>query len=305
MRLALFFCVCEGEYEIAWEALVSLLRSCKQHEVALFILDDASPSRVGKRLAERVKSERDMPIECIELEKSLGFRGTAWRAFHGLAQIAKAARNFDLVIKIDADALVLREDLGAFIATACPDGRGLYGELRAMRWRDRLLYAADQLPAGFTREAVDGVIQHKWKLARRKPVWWADVGRRAFRNGFRFGYIGGCFWFLGGQTLATLHGAGLLDRDQAQHGFVFNDDLLLTTAVLGIGHPVVDLATLSPSFGGTMSMSERFPLDEVLRRRPFVVHPLKNNPEAWQRREQLRTHFPGLWPAPASMREMS
>jgi hypothetical protein len=291
--------VCEGEFEVGWEALRSLLAACKDHDLELFFLDDGSPSRVGRRLAERLKAERELPTECIELEKSLGFRGSAVRAFTGLAHIARSGKAFDAVIKIDADALVLREDLGAFIAAACRDGRGLFGEQHAMRARDRVLYAADQLPAGFTREVVDGTIQRRWRLSRLKPVWWADLGRKALLNGFKFQYIPGCFWFLGGQTLAALDAAGHLRRDQATHGFVFNDDLLLTTAVLAIGHPIVDLATLSPSFGGTMGMSERTPLDEVLRRRPFVVHPLKNNPQAWQRRQELRTHFPALVSEPA------
>ena len=299
MKLAVFMVVCEGEYEVGWEAALSLLRSCKEHDLSLFFLDDGSPSHVGRRLGERLQAERVFPTEYIELEKSLGFRGSARRAFLGLQHIARSGKNFDVVVKIDADALVLREDLGDFIASACPDGRGLFGEQHAMRWRDRLLYVADQLPAGFNRQVIDGTIQRRWRLSRTKPVWWSDLARRALRNGFRFQYIPGCFWFIGGQTLFTLDAAGFLERDQTVHGFVFNDDLLLTTAVLAVGHPIVDLATLTPSFGGTMGMSERVPLDEVIRRRPFVVHPLKNKPEAWKRREELREHFPGLLPEPA------
>lgn len=288
MKLALFMKVCEGEYDIAWDALTSLAQSCKGADITLFVLDDASPSRVGKRLADKFHETTHNPVDCLELPRSLGFRGSAQRAFLGLDRIASSGEEFDIVVKIDSDALVVRDDLGDFLEKSCPNGLGLYGEGREMRGRDRLLFLADYLPMGFKRESIDGVIQRKWQLSRTYPVWWSDVGTRALLNGFRFHFIPGCFWYLGGKTLQKLKEVGYLSRDQSNYGFVFNDDLLLTTAVYAINHPVVDLTTISPHWQESMAMSEDTPLAVVKQLHPYVVHPLKDRPKAWERRRELK-----------------
>ena len=289
MKLALFMTVCEGEYEMALDALISFIQSCQGADITLFVLDDASPSRVGKRLADKFHEMTQNPVDCLDMPQSLGFRGTAQRTFLGLTRIASSGEEFDMIVKIEADALVVRDDLGTFMEKTCPNGLGLYGERYTMRWRDRVLFLADFLPMGFKRELVDGVIQRQWQLSRTSPVWWSDFGMRALLNGFQFDYIPCCFWFLGGKTLQKLKEVGYLSREQSKYGFVFNDDLLLTTAVYAISHPVVDLTTLSEHWKGSMSMTEDTPLAAVKHIQPYVVHPLKNNPKAWERRKELKS----------------
>lgn len=280
--------VCEGEYDMAWDTLMSMTRSCSGSDISFFVLDDASPSKVGRRLAENFHKETQNPVDCLELPKSLGFRGSARRAFMGLERIAKSGEVFDVVVKIDADGVVVRDDLGRFMKEACPDGMGLFGEQYPMRLQDKVLYFADLLPIGFKRKSVDEVIQREWQLSRFYPVWWSDLGRQSLRNGFRFSFIPGCFWFLGGRTLQMLSEAGYLSRDQSRYGFVFNDDLLLTMAVFTIKHPVVDLGALSPHWGRFQAMTEDAPISAIKPHRPFVIHPLKDNPKAWERRRELR-----------------
>jgi hypothetical protein len=287
MNLVFLVVVCEGEEKLARDAIASLKWSCEGHQAELVLLDDGSPSRVGRNL-EKWASSLGLRARTVELPKSKGFRGSAYRAFLALSEVAKSGLDCDLVVKIDADALVLRRDLGDFLAGACPDRRGLFGVEKTMRWRDGVLFAADQLPLGFTRDEHDGVIQRKWRFGRTRPVWWSDIGRAAVRQGFKFRFVPGCFWFLGGDTLRALQTSGYLERDQHPFGFVFNDDLLLTAAVLAVGHPTIDVATLSPGWRGTMSMTEDMPLEAVVAVNPFVIHPLKDRPAAWTRREDLR-----------------
>jgi hypothetical protein len=294
LKIVAFIVVCEGELEMAKDAAQSLVTTLAEHETSAWVLDDGSRSSVGVALTEYLRSELGINAECLRLPASLGFRGSAQRAFIGLEKISHLERQPDVVVKIDADALVVRPDLGQLVARVCPDGIGLYGEAKPMRYRDRVLYLADQLPLGFSRELKDGIIQRKWALNRTRPVWWNDLALRALLHGFRFKFIPGCFWFLGGKTLSALRDSGTLVRSQSASGFVFNDDIILTTATYALGHRVVDLADESPHWQRTMSMSETTPLSEILRVKPYVVHPLKNNDAAWARRRELRELAPRL-----------
>ena len=292
MKAAVFFVVCEGEFEIGVDALQSLVDSLNDYEVDVFILDDASPSLVGRAIAKRINTKGIQTIHHMDLEASLGFRGSAQRAFIGLSWIYKSAKEFDVIIKIDADALVLRKDLGRHIQETLQDGRGLYGVEYSMRKRDKILYIADQFPIGLTRRLVNGIIQRDWRIGRAYPVWWSDIGKKARHNGYKYSYIQGCFWFLGAETLNALAEADYLDRDQSNFGFVFNDDLILTSATAAIEHPIVDLTKLSGAWLRSMGLSELEPIGLIQEQQPYVVHPLKNYPAANARREELKKLFP-------------
>ena len=279
--------LCEGEYEIARDALASLLAICPIERPELFLIDDASPSRVGQRVAAETR-KRGIITHCLEMPHSLGFFGTGRRTFRGLEWLASHGE-FDLLVKIEPDALVLRQDTFEMILSECKDGIGLFGEAHALRRRDLLLYLFDHLPFGLRRH-IDraGIIRRKWELGRFGPVWWSDFGRKALRNGFRFQYLPACFFFLGGKTLKALHEQGILARLQEPRGFVVADDVLLTMAVWALGHPVVNLTDRSPHWGYAMGMDENAPLEVVRNVQPYVIHPLKNRPRAWERRRLLR-----------------
>ena len=291
MRVAVFFACCESEYEIGCAALQSLLNGLDGDSVDLYILDDASPSRVGQRISTSIDLVNVCSVEHYLLPKSLGFRGTIQRTMIGLDWIASKPQEYDLVYQIDADALVLRNDLGEFFNALMLDRQGLYGVSYPMRKRDILLYLADLFPLGFSRRTVDGAIQRRWKFPRTKPTWWARFGWRAVLKGFRFRYIAGGFYVLGGRTLRALAESGILRKEQSNFGFMSSDDLLLTTIVRGINHNVVDLGIDSSEWSRALSTSEKTPLQTILDRRLFAVHPLKNTKAAWERREELSKYF--------------
>jgi hypothetical protein len=284
-------CLCEGEEAIAWDVLSSIAVACSGAELSLFIVDDASKSRVGQRLASRFRGEFGFAASCRALRSGLRFYGMVERLFIGLNDIVKSGQQFDAVLKLDPDICVVRRDLLAFIKQTCPDGVGLFGERYEMRARDALLLVADLVPFGFARKRVDGVIFRDWSLRRYFPVWWQDFGRRALLNGFRFGFIAGGFWILGGQTLRKLGETGWFARDQAKHGFVFTDDVMLTMATYAIGDPVVDLAKRSPHFGRFLSITEETPMANVLPARPYIIHHLKDRPKGWEARMLVKRTF--------------
>jgi hypothetical protein len=286
MQAAILMTVSQGEEEIAWDTLRSLARSCDGAQLSLVLVDDASPSHIGARLASRFAESTGHTAECIELPMSLGFRGTAQRLFRGLDRIAARLPSVDMVIKLDADACIVRPGLSGCLASLCRDGVGFYGERYPMRHRDALLIMADHLPCGFSRKQVGEVIYRDWQLRRVRPVWWADFGRAALARGYRFGFIAGGFCILGGKTLQKMARAGWLGRNQAPIGFTFTDDVLITMAAYAVGDPVVDLRGMS--HWGFLATTEDTPLSEIVPHRPYVVHHLKNRPRAWERRRELR-----------------
>jgi hypothetical protein len=287
MELAVLMIVCEGEENLAWDTLASLAEACSGARISLFLIDDASPTHIGMRLAERFRNAIGHSAQCYELPHRLGFYGLAQRLFRGLRIIAQSDRSFDMVMKIDADVCIVRKDLLSFLKATCAFGSGLYGELYPMRTRDRVLLLADYLPLGFARERHGDVIRRRWQLRRLFPVWWSDFGWRALMRGFRLEYVAGNFYILGGKTLRKLDAAGWLERDQTKSGFVFSDDVLLTIAVYALGDPVVDLRSVS-SHWGFLATTEEDSLERMVAARPYVVHHLKDRPKAWERRKALR-----------------
>jgi hypothetical protein len=291
MKIAILMVVCEGEYAIACDALKSLVSTCAQHEIVAFIVDDASPSLVGERVVNAIERAIGIQGLCLRLPESLGYHGMAERLFIGLNFIVTGGLQFDLVIKLDPDVLVLRRDFEEFMMKHCASPTGLSGEMHWMHPRLRLSFLLDQLPVGFRRKAINRVMQHGGELSRVGPVWWSDIGRRAFLKGFRFRYVSGCFWVLGGETLRLLDAQGHLARSQERHGLLFNDDIILTTFVYALGHPVLDLSETSSHWGSSMFMSDQTPIEAVLKHAPYVVHPLKSHPSALLRRQELHRHY--------------
>jgi hypothetical protein len=291
LNIALLMGLCEGEEAISWEVVSTAAMACSGAKISLFLVDDASPSHVGKRLAARFREEFGHDAQCHELAKPLRFFGTAVRLFQGLSDIASSDQSFDMVVKLEPDICVVRRDLLPFLKETCPDGIGMFGERYEMRARDSMLILADLVPFGFARKRVDDVIHREWRLRRLFPVWWADFGRRALLNGFRFGYIAGSFWILGGKTLRKMAESGWLTRSQTKHGFLFTDDVLLSIAAYATGDPVVDLATRSPHWGRFLSITEETPLESILPRRPYIIHHLKDRPKGWEGREQVKRAF--------------
>ncbi len=278
--------VCEGELEIASDSLDEFLKHFSGH-VSLFLIDDGSPSNVGKQIVDRFAHQIRNPIHFHRISTSLKFRGMAKRLSLAFDLIANSGKEFDLVVRLDSDALLVRDDLERVMRDFCHDDYGLFGETLDIRGRDKILFLADLIPFGFKRKTVDGVMERQWQLSRFYPVWWWDFGWKSILQGFRFQVILGSFWFMGWKTFEALREKGYLSRSQSHHGFIFCDDVLLTAAVHALDHSVVNLGDHSIHWKDTLTYSQDSPLSVIQANDPYVVHPLKNNPKAWNLRKNL------------------
>jgi hypothetical protein len=283
-RIALLMTVCEAERRIAPGALASVVAALPGTDLTLFIVDDASPSHVGRGLLDLYPH---LPGHLVRFERSLGFTGTARRLFAGLAAIADSKTEFDAIVKFDPDALVVTDDLAGFIGAVAPDGRGLHGVISRMRKRDALLLVADLFPVGFRRRYRDGVIQRKWELSRLRPVWWWGIGWRAVLRGMRFRYIAGGLCILGGRTLRELGQRGWLRlKHEGRHGFTFTDDMLLSVATVALGHAISDPARIRPNWA-VLDGDHATDWEGKLAAGALVLHPLKDNPRADEVRKMV------------------
>jgi hypothetical protein len=295
-RNAILMYVCEGEQTIALTALRSLARASAGLSYELFLVDDATPSRIGRQLAGRLP--RGITVgRLIELPRSLGYRGCIERLLIGARAIAESGVPYELVVKLDGDTLVLRADLGRHLLDTCSGRAGVWGCSFPMRQRDRLLLLADLLPAGLRRRTVDGTIRRGWQLGRWRPVWWAGIGLRAFVNGFRFRTVPGSFFVWSGATLRKVASQGLLDRHRiGRHGFITSEDDVLTTLLtLAVGDRLHDLHDHHPTWG-LVRMPRTQSYEEVVAADPYVVHPLKADGVMRELRERLESRI-GLQPA--------
>src|SRR5205814_2779481 len=88
--IALFMSVCEGESDIARDAITSLLGDAAPDVIDAFILDDASPSRAGQTVVDHCAS-LGIPARLKVMPSRVGFRGGITRVVTTLKWIADTA----------------------------------------------------------------------------------------------------------------------------------------------------------------------------------------------------------------------
>ncbi len=283
-RLLVFYGVYEAERSFAAATLAGLLDVLSDHDVTVDIQDDASPSHLGRTLARQFSKRAR--VRSSRLERSLGYHGMAERVVSFFHRTAASGESYDYVLRVDADLHFASRRLGALIASKRMPDRGLVGHLFSMRKRDYALWLADLTPAGLRRHVrKDGLMEHHWELRRTRPVWWSDIGRSALRRGFRGRMAAGGFQILSWPTLMELHDRGWLRRDRRSTGFIFQDDVLTTTMVQALGHPIVDLGEVDDEWKADLGLFPGTPIDEL--RSLDLLHPLKDNAWAHEVRASL------------------
>lgn len=289
--MAVLTFVYEGDRELAFDTLDSIIRSSPSVDIDFYFTDDGSPSRVGDALTAWC-IERGFVGHCIRYESRMGYRGAIDRTLSLLREIALTSEQYDFILRIDTDALVVRKGIAASFAEHCVDSKGLYGVQRRMRVRDAAALLLDLLPVGFKRKRSSGIVEHSYAFTRLRPVWWWQVGLRAIVRGFRFKFPDGCCYVLGGELPHVLHKTGALDLYRANHyGLITSEeDVILAMMCHASGLKVHDLASQDPTWSQMNWIRARV-LDAPAESIPFVVHPLKGTPDDLALRAQIRSRL--------------
>lgn len=292
MRIAVLTFVYEGDRELAFDTFDSIVRSSPSVKFDFFFTDDASPSRVGDALVAWCH-DRGFVARCVRYESRTGYRGAIERTLSLLREVAQSSEQYDLILRIDTDALVVRKGIAAALQEHCVDPTGLYGVGRRMRVRDAVAMLLDLLPVGLKRKRSDGVVERSYTLTRLRPVWWWRLGVRALFNGFRFKFPDGCCYVLGGELPSVLHRAGSLDlyRENRYGLITSEEDVIVAMMCRASGVKVHDLAAQDPTWSHMNWMRERV-LDAPADSIPYVIHPLKATPDGLALRAQIRGRLP-------------
>lgn len=282
MHVAVILAVCEGELSIAVDVINTFLAIARngRHSITVHILDDASPSDVGGQL-QRLFSDPSpkFAVKSQRLASGLGFRGCVARTVELLRCVADSVPPYQFVIKIDPDTMVVRHDIVDRLADLvdAAKGHGMWGYLHLMPWKYRIPLLADLLPIGFRRKVVGTQLRREWELNRWSPVWWSDIGRAAFADGFRFRFAGGGFYVVGGESIRMMRDRGYLSRTvQGKQGLVSSEEDLVTTIMCkAVGAPVLDLN--QNGLAGQLSVSPTCAVAEMVQSGMFVLHPMRQN----------------------------
>lgn len=282
----------EGDQGIVFDMLESLTKSFKQDRFDLFITDDASPSQVGQKVIEWGRA-RGIKVTCHREEQNQGFRGAVERTLRLLQLIADAPVQYDVILRIDTDALVIREGLDVALRNACDDPRALYGVIKYMRPRDRLGLLSDLLPIGLKRRSNGAKIEREYRPNRMHPVWWWSIGLNAFLRGFDFGFVEGSCYAMGGRLPAELAKRGMLKRySRGRHGLITSEeDIVVTMMCRAAGLPFRHLDKHDKSWRDVNVLGERV-LTKELHELPYVVHALKPDAKGAALRAKIKARMP-------------
>ena len=292
-RIALLTFVYEGDSEIAFDGFEALVRSCPDAFFDVYLTDDASPSHVGDA-AVRWWTDTGMTARCFRNEVATGYRGAIGRTMRLVDELARSGACYDLVLRLDTDALVVKAGLIDALLSACNDPCTLYGVGRQMAPSSASALLVDMLPIGLQRRRRNGRMEDSYASVRRRPVWWSRIARRAVRNGFRFRYADGCCYVLGRDVAATLVASGFVGAhvDYDRLGLLTSEeDVLMAMMCAAAGVRFGDLCAADPTWA-QMNFIGRDALTLPLDLVPYVVHPLKDNPDDRDLRNSLRRNLP-------------
>ena len=296
MKLLILYGVYEAEKPFAPHAVCKCLNILKEHDIDVFITDDASPSFLGERLKTVIKKQAiAQNVHIWRIEKSTGFRGAMERTIGAFKRIASMDTLYDFVIRLDSDVHFCRNDLDRIFNSKRMEKIGVWGELLKMRYRDFILYIVDAImPFGFKRKQKDEKYEHKWEFSRFKSVWWSDIGRKALLNGFRGVFVPGSFQIIAGQTILDMSKQGWLTRENSPLGLVFGEDVITNTMALALNHPVRSIRELVPDWSCELFISPNETVDSIKNQGHFFIHPLKDTPWAHALRSAFDFHIDGL-----------
>ncbi|CAN5567413.1 hypothetical protein BH10ACT2_BH10ACT2_05170 [soil metagenome] len=290
--MAVITFVYEDDREIGVDTLDSIIRSCPATDIDFYLTDDASTSHVGDAVVRWCR-DRGFAARCIRNDNRRGYRGAIDRTLSLLREVAQSGVEYDFVLRIDTDALVVRPGIAAALTAQAIDKTGIYGVSRRMRVRDGAALLLDLIPFGLRRDPKNGIVGQSYSLRRWRPVWWWRVGMKALARGFSFKFPDGCCYVIGGELPTVLLNAGYLDLYKAdRYGLITSEeDVMIALMCHAKGLTVHDLASLDPTWA-QMSWIGEGVLDAPVESIPFVVHPLKATHAGLALRAAIREQLP-------------
>lgn len=287
--IGLSMLVAPGEAEMAVDSLSHAFSYCPGAHACLRY--DGKPDRTYDTLSEfaGLYSGR---VCLMQNESTLGYAGHSISTFRNFDHIWRAHPDVEMVIKLDPDACILRPGLvdcaRRKFAEHGPGMLGCYkispsGAIREHHIHRKALLR-DLLLVG--RDQGNGKL-------RFGPPFYLQYLVRALRHGYSVGHA-----VLGG--LYILHGETVIAAGRTGYWSAIGDwgschmkleDVLVSLGTKSAGHSLIDIN--NPAAGDVPAWVQYRPpiqpsFQEIVERNYLAIHPVKNTPEGWELRTELR-----------------
>ena len=157
------------------------------------------------------------------------------------------------------------------------------------------------MPFGLKRVSSGARIERHYTFSRFAPVWWSRIGLLGLVRGFRFAFVEGSCYALGGDVPRALLDAGLLDRYRMEsHGLITSEEDVMVTLMCSAARlPLHEIDRTDPSWREVNRIGAAV-LDQLPGRVPYVYHALKPTPEHAALRARIKSALPFFAGQPAS-----
>ena len=263
-----------GEYDA--DRLRALVHNLFTHEpdARLLVIDDCTGDDVRD-------IERDGRVDVVRRWRPAGYPTGLVRILLQAYSIAARRYRFDVLLKIDTDALLLRP--------------GVFAQAReSFAERPELGMLGTHIPDASVESDT-----HRWSwlvpLLERQAAQDRVLGgllRRAHANGYRLGeHVQGGVHVLSPGAIAGLEAAGVT-RWRPPRSELFYDDIMMSMFVRAVGFGLGDLDGPHASIRSTATTLP-LPLDELARSRVTAVHSVKRGLDG-EREDEVRARLARL-----------
>jgi hypothetical protein len=278
MKILVLLMTCEKDLAIARATLAQLVELFRHHELHILLFDDGSPSQGGHLLEREFEARIKGTFSVLKNERPKGYLRLVENFMAMLAKAVSDGIDYDYVLRTDPDVHFCDRTLLDLFDDGRLPKRGVIAPHFPMRRRDFLLVLADLVPFGFQRRRRGETYDRKWQFAGFRRVWWSGFGWAALHRGYRGEVTPGSFVLMAWETVQAIARTGAFERDHAQTGLVFADDLMVAILAKAVGHPIHHVKDLVPSWSCEMFLPEGMEVELLRNERHAFVHPVKDSP---------------------------
>lgn len=291
MKILLFLMVCDSDQGIIFSTIQQTVNLLGDLALHIIIYDDASSGKLGQRVKDEFESSIRGKIHVIRREHSNGFYHITENIMVMFRHAIGLHERFDYVLKVDPDLAFTNRHFRNFFNSELLPKKGIISTVFQARLRDHIQFYLDLLPFGFHRKRRLGKIEHSWKWAGFRKIWWRNLGFQALLNGYQGEVTPGYFILIAWETVIAMNEHQYFDMAHHNTGLIFAEDVFITIMVKALDHPIYDVKDIDPNFKAAIFLHEGTAIEGIKNKGYYLIHPLKDRPWANILRKEIETYL--------------